>query len=192
MIICKKPLKNPSPQLKSSEALSLINFTDLNEADYLQVLDWRNHEKVRRWMTSDQEISLKEHLAFRDVLRSDDSKLYLFVTLQKQSIGVLDFYAINPRESQCYYGYYLKPGLIGSSLGLLMEFLAAEVGFYHFNQSKVIAETLPDNSSSLRLHKFFGFEELGKNDKGLLVSHLLCSDWEERRKVIIPQIERLI
>jgi len=37
----------------------LIDFVDLTQKEVLMILDWRNHENIKKWMYSQDEISVE-------------------------------------------------------------------------------------------------------------------------------------
>jgi len=42
----------------------LIDFVDLTRKEVMMILAWRNHEKIKKWMYSQDEISVEAHLSF--------------------------------------------------------------------------------------------------------------------------------
>jgi len=47
----------------------LIDFVDLTRKEVLMVLGWRNHENIKKWMYSQDKISVEAHLGFLDELQ---------------------------------------------------------------------------------------------------------------------------
>lgn len=174
------------------DSVDCINFTCLHATSIKLVLQWRNHESVRKWMLNNSIISISEHRAFIESLRNSTDKCYFMVQLNKTPIGVVDFYRINSETGICYYGYYLKPENIGSSLGLLLEFIVAEYAFSDLKMSTLMAETMPNNTQALQLHQKFGFRDGIINHHGLKESILQKEDWENVRSGIFSLIKRLV
>ena len=79
--------------------IKLLNFTELSYELTLMVLSWRNHEKVRKCMLNQDEISLNNHLAFIEYLKTTKEKLYFLVQQNDNFIGVIDFY--NFKDALC-------------------------------------------------------------------------------------------
>jgi hypothetical protein len=54
--------------------IEVVNFTDLEENEKINVLNWRNHKGVRKWMLNKKTISLQEHLEYLKNLTSRKDK----------------------------------------------------------------------------------------------------------------------
>ena len=172
-------------------SVDLIDFTRLDSDTSTKVLEWRNHEAVRRWMLRTSPISEAEHEAFLQALKHDTTKRYFVIMLKGEAIAVIDFYRIHPDKRSCYFGYYLRPDKIGSSLGILLEFLVAEYALVNLGMDQLIAETMPTNTSAMELHQRFGFEPAGVNTSALQEAVLTAKIWHTRRDNFAAIIERL-
>ncbi|OPZ74166.1 MAG: hypothetical protein BWY82_00819 [Verrucomicrobia bacterium ADurb.Bin474] len=158
----------------------MSRFEHLDAAAHSRILEWRNHPLVSRRMIRQDEISAEEHQAFVRSLTNDTSKAYYEISLE-DPIGVIDYYSIDPVHHSAYYGYYLRPDRIGSSLGILLEYIVLEYGFRHLNLQQILAETHPSNTAALNLHRQFGASDLGINPRGLLESLFHLNDWMQVR-----------
>lgn len=181
--------KNPSTLIPDS--VTLIDFTHIDSVTARLVLGWRNHEDVRKWMLHSSIISEAEHRTFINRLKEDSTKQYFVIQIHKQPIGVIDFYQMEPGTNSCYYGYFLKPESIGSSLGILLEFIAAEYALIQMGLKHLIAETLPSNTRAMRLHRQFGFQDGTINASGLQESSLSSDQWFTHRQHFASLVERL-
>ena len=132
-------------------------------------------------MIRQDEISAEEHQAFVRSLTNDTSKAYFEISLENDPIGVIDYYSIDPVHHSAYYGYYLRPDRIGSSLGILLEYIVLEYGFRHLNLLQILAETHPSNKAAINLHRQFGASDLNINPRGLLESLFNLNDWMQLR-----------
>lgn len=54
--------------------LEVINFIKLSDEERKMVLDWRNHENIRKWMYSDDIITEEGHANFVDKLITDTDR----------------------------------------------------------------------------------------------------------------------
>lgn len=174
------------------KGVRMSRFEHLDAVAHSRILAWRNDPLVSRWMIRQDEISADEHMAFVRSLANDTSKAYFEITLENDPIGVVDYYSINPVHHSAYYGYYLKPDRIGSSLGILLEYLVLEYGFHHLNLQQIVAETNPSNKAALNLHRRFGASQMNINPKGLLESLFHLNDWMDVRLSWSCLILRLI
>lgn len=165
-------------------------FVDLNAGESEQVLHWRNHPQVRKWMVNQEPISELEHAAFLEKLRQGDDPDYYLLFFQQQAFGVVDFYRRHPDPLSCYYGYYLDPSRLGSAMGLLLEFWVAEYALIHWQYHHIIAETRTDNTAARELHAHTGFEVQSINGRGLEEAVLHAAVWKQRRNTVLSEIER--
>lgn len=161
--------------------IRMSRFEHLNANAHSRILEWRNHPLVSRRMIRQDVISADEHQAFVRSLTNDTSKAYYEISLEDDPIGVIDYYSIDPVHHSAYYGYYLRPDRIGSSLGILLEYIVLEYGFSHLTLLRILAETHPSNTAALNLHRQFGATDLGINPRGLLESVFNLNDWMQVR-----------
>ncbi len=133
----------------------------LKSSDLEMVLNWRNSDRIRANMYTDQIITLEEHLAWYDKIKDDSSRIYLICEYQNQPIGLVNFTNIDKKNNKCDWGFYL--GEIDAPLGsgIMMEFLALEYAFEKLNIRKLCCEVLSFNNKVVKLHKKFYFEEEG-------------------------------
>lgn len=139
--------------------LELINFTDLNDEQKMMVFDWRNDERVAKFMRS-KNISLNEHLKFIDSLKTARDKIYFLVRENDEFIGVIDFIDISDRE--CEFGLYANPRLKGQGKTLMHTVLA--YAFRILKVKEINARVFNENEKAMLLYLNFGFLEV-KNDK---------------------------
>ena len=94
--------------------IKLINFIDLSQDEKMMILEWRNKIDIQKWMHTQNDISLEEHLDFIDSLRVITDKLYFLVKKDNINIGVIYFTQIKSNES-LVVGNYANPNLTGLS-----------------------------------------------------------------------------
>lgn len=166
-----------------------VYLRPLVEADLIEVLEWRNHTEVRRWMRQVEPIQLNEHLNWFEQHRDrEDSFFYIFeyagcphgyVSLQR--INYSDVYE---------WGFYLKPNA-QNGLGMLFGATILNFVFKELKIKKIFAEVLSFNERSIKLHHKLGFAQEGvlrqqfKDDRGefdIVQFGLIQSEWSERNK----------
>ena len=76
---------------KKGGGVELIDFLDMTLAEKEMVLSWRNNENIKRWMYSQDDIKLEDHLSYIDSLEVLIDKQYLTVKKNDRYIGVIDF-----------------------------------------------------------------------------------------------------
>ncbi len=133
----------------------LINFTDLSIDEKKMVLNWRNHPDIRKWMYTQDEISLENHLNFIESLKTREDKLYFVVKKDENYIGVIDFY--NFKNDSCEFGLYSNPDMFG--VGKIMMSEIIDYVFNTLNSNLLIAEVFADNERAIHLYKKFNFKE---------------------------------
>ncbi len=148
-------------------ATELINFVDLSKDEKIEVLSWRNHSSIRRWMFNKEPISAEDHFCFIDLLKKKKDKLYFAVKVYGKFIGVIDFTNIDPNNSKVEIGLYAKPTLKG--VGDLLMQKIFEYAFGNLKVKKLVAKVFEDNLSAIELYKRFGFKQIKKQDNLILM-----------------------
>jgi len=140
--------------------IELINFTKLPFEMKKMVLEWRNHPDIKRWMYSQSEITLEEHLNFIENLQKIDDKQYFLVKNGDEFIGVIDFTNINQHTADI--GIYSNPMISGVGSLLIKEIIS-----YSFESLKlrtIFAEVLVENKKAYKLYAKVGFKECKKKE----------------------------
>lgn len=168
--------------------VKLKNFVDLTDNEKVEILEWRNNIEVRKVMFEKEEISLENHLRFIESLKNNKSKLYYLAEMSEKSFGVIDYY--NIQEKEAWWGYYVKPELIGKSFGVLLEFVVLEYAFNELKLEKLKCETLEINKPVVKLHNSFGFKEV-QNIDGVVEMEITKDVWNNKRGLFEKMIEKL-
>ena len=137
--------------------LSLIDFTNLNEAEKKIVFDMRNHPSIRKWMYNKNELDFKEHLDFILSLKKNPTKKYFLVKEDEIYLGVIDFKIINQYAE---IGLYKNPKLKGVGKKLLKTLI--DYGFNQLRLNKLILFVFENNKRAILLYKAFGFKIIQK------------------------------
>jgi UDP-4-amino-4,6-dideoxy-N-acetyl-beta-L-altrosamine N-acetyltransferase len=130
-------------------------FQDLSLEEKKEVLNWRNHPDIRKWMYNTKEIPLKDHLKFIDSLSEKNDKIYLKVN----DLGVVNF---SIHKSYVELGIHKNPAKKGVGKRLLK--FAIDYAFNELNTKKIILYVFEDNMKAINLYKSFGFKETDKKD----------------------------
>ncbi len=131
----------------------LTKFQDLSLEEKKEVLKWRNHPEIRKWMLDKKEISLENHLKF--IQNLPENRIYLKVG----DLGVINFKIINDMAE---LGLHKNPAKTKVGKILLNE--AINYAFNNLNIKKIILYVLEDNIKAINLYKKFGFKEIDKKD----------------------------
>ena len=166
-------LKNKIENMLDSAKIELVNFTDLSLDEKKMVLDWRNDPNIRKWMFTQEIISLDNHLDYIESLDARKDRVYFLVKKASQMIGVIDFTNIDYEGKRTEFGIYTNPALRGVG-NVLMESMI-DYAFNTFKVNTVISEVFEDNISAIRLYKRYDFKsmEIKKvNDKNVIYMEL--------------------
>lgn len=80
----------------------------LNANDLEMVLQWRNHDEIRKWMINSDVIALSDHLAWFERNKERTDRLFFIFEYQQQPQGYISFIAV-PNSSVYEWGFYIKP-----------------------------------------------------------------------------------
>lgn len=131
----------------------------MERTDLQNVLEWRNHPEVRRYMLTQHEISFDEHCQWFERASSDPSCRLLIVEESRQALGFVQFSNVAP-GSIADWGFYTVPGAhrgTGQKLGRT----ALVFAFQSLALHKVCGQALGFNSASIHFHHALGFHEEG-------------------------------
>ncbi len=140
---------------------TLINFTQLPHSELENILKWRNHESIRRWMYNDKIISFKEHLQFVENLKNNSSDLYFLVKKDEAELGVIYFNQINQTHKRCLLGIYANPNNKRKSKGRILIGLIKKTAFDVLNLHTLRLEVMENNQKAIELYNQAGFEVEG-------------------------------
>ncbi|WP_050467327.1 UDP-2,4-diacetamido-2,4,6-trideoxy-beta-L-altropyranose hydrolase [Herbaspirillum chlorophenolicum] len=147
-------------------AQHMLDLTDGNcrvrpmcQQDLAQVLSWRNHPEVRRYMRTQHEITLAEHGAWFERASKDPANRLLVAEIDGIPAGFVQFSKISA-EGVADWGFYNAPDAphgTGSKLGKA----ALNYAFHRLDLHKVCGQALGFNEGSIRFHRKLGFTQEG-------------------------------
>jgi len=154
------------------------------------ILQWRNSDRVRSNMYSDQLISQEEHEEWFTRALVDRNSVYLVFLYELRPIGFISFTNISAVRTRCYWAFYLGEVDVPRGSGTVMEFYALDYAFLTLKIRKLCCEVFSFNNGVIKLHRKFGFVQ-----EGLFVEHykkneeyedIVClakfaSSWAEER-----------
>lgn len=143
------------------DEIQLINFVNVNKKDATNILEWRNHEAVRKWVYNNKPILLDDHLNFIKNLQQDNKNFYWVVKTQEEPVGVISLNKVDYNNKNAYIGLY--GNMLSSIKGkgsLLMRSLIY-MGFEIIKLHALKLEVFENNQVAVNLYKKFGFEEEG-------------------------------
>lgn len=148
-------------QNSSVRHIRLVPLTLLGKQWYLKILDIRNEEGVRKWMYTDHEISVDEHLGWVERLKTDDTQIAFAVLGEDGNpLGLVSVNAINRKHARADWAYYLTDGARGG-LGAALEYSFINFVFDDLDIVKLNCEVIEGNDAVVKMHKKFLFQEEG-------------------------------
>lgn len=124
-------------------------------SDLKQVLAWRNHSEIRRYMLSPNEISLGEHAKWFELASKDPARQILIFEGNGIPLGFVQFKSA-AANNVSDWGFYAAPDApkgVGKRLGNV----ALNYAFLTLGLHKVCGQALAFNEASIGLHKKLGF-----------------------------------
>jgi len=128
-------------------------------SDLEQVLEWRNHHDVRRYMFTQREIGIDEHSEWFHRCQQTGSRLLLLFGCQDVDLGFVGFTPAQERQSS-EWGFYLAPSAPSGS-GKMLGAEALRYAFEMLKVHKVFGQTIGGNIRGIRFHRRMGFREEG-------------------------------
>ena len=159
----------------SGGGIELIDFVDLTQKEVLLVLAWRNHENIKKWMYSQDEISKEAHLGFLDELQFSKSRQYMVVKKDNNYVGVVYFTKIDGVNKESYFGLYANPFEKISGIGQTLGEVCLKYILDLLNLNKIKLEVFSDNVRALKLYKKYNFKGMGEksvNDRQVICMQL--------------------
>ena len=132
----------------------------MSSLDLEQVLEWRNHPNIRRYMYRTHEITIDEHRKWFD-LASKNRAITLLIYEQDEKMRGF----VKITQATCAqvadWGFYLAPNSpkgTGRNLGTT----ALTYAFTQIGLHKVCGQAIAFNRRSIDFHKALGFAEEGR------------------------------
>lgn len=159
----------------------------LTEGDLDMLLAWRNHIDVRRFMYTQHEISIKEHMNWFASVRSNPKKCLLICEQDSEPLGFASL-SVHDHGRVADWGFYLAPHA-PRGMG---QHLAGAVLAHAFNVlgvHKLCSEALAYNEKSTKFQEGLGFlrEGLlrdqyydGSNFVDVIRFGLLYAEWKQK------------
>ena len=157
--------------------------------DLEQVLTWRNHPDIRRYMYTQHEISLEEHTRWFE-RASQDGKRHLLV--YEQDTIPLGFISVHEIAGGgiADWGFYVAPDA-EKGTGMQLGQAALLYAFKEAGLHKLCGEALIYNERSIGFHQKLGFTREGTLRDQHFDGHgyhdvvcfgLLASEWQSKFK----------
>ncbi len=127
--------------------------------DLEQILTWRNHPAIRRYMLTQHRITLDEHVNWFMRASNDPLKRLLIVEENRQAFGFIQFSGV-ARDAVANWGFYTVPRAPKGS-GWKLGVTALDFAFQELALRKICGQALDLNEPSIRFHRMLGFQQEG-------------------------------
>ena len=157
--------------------IKLINFIDLINDEKKMVLEWRNNLNIKKWMYTQDDITLESHLNFIDSLKNSKEKLYFLIKKEDENIGVI--YFTNLTKKEVYFGLYANPTMKIFGIGRILEEISIDFAFNELKVENLKLEVFEKNIQVINLHKKYNFKKSGEkfvNNKKVICMELSCEN----------------
>ena len=166
---------------KKGGEVELIDFLDMTLAEKEMVLSWRNNENIKRWMYSQDDIKLEDHLSYIDSLEVLIDKQYLTVKKNDRYIGVIDFTNIDFENKITDFGLYSNPFEKVAGVGRILEEICIKYAFELLKLDTLKLEVFDENIQVKNLHKKYNFQETGY--KIVNGKNVICMELKRKGKI---------
>jgi UDP-4-amino-4,6-dideoxy-N-acetyl-beta-L-altrosamine N-acetyltransferase len=129
------------------------------ESDLEQILEWRNHPDVRRYMYTQHEITLSEHTNWYAKANNTPNQYLLIFELGGTPTGFINIKQLEA-GAVADWGFYVAPGSekgTGKKLGMAVLSYA----FRTLKLRKICGQALAYNVPSVKFHTSLGFTQEG-------------------------------
>lgn len=170
-----------------------LNLRPMRVDDLEQVLAWRNHPDVRRYMFSQREISFDEHSQWYMRASQDISRHLLIFEINEIPLGFVNIHQITT-GSIAAWGFYIAPDApkgTGKALGKA----ALRFTFGQARLFKLCGQVLAHNEKSIRFHENLGFKQEGvlrrqhfdgQEHHDIVCFGILYDEWDQLNRIEKP------
>ncbi len=132
---------------------------EMTQIDLETVLAWRNHQDVRRFMYTQNEISMDEHISWFERTSIDPKRHLLIYQLGDQPLGFINIHEIAV-GAIANWGFYAAPDAPRGTGGALGH-AVLQHAFQKLNLHKICGQAIAHNLRSIRFHIKLGFLQEG-------------------------------
>lgn len=143
--------------MQKDEASGLLRA--MTTADLEQVLAWRNHPEIRRYMYTTHEIGLAEHRAWFERASTDSRKHLLIFEIDSNPMGFVNLTELN-EHGIADWGFYVATEA-PKGTGLKLGQAALRYAFQTLGLHKVCGQALDFNERSIKFHERLAFQQEG-------------------------------
>lgn len=142
-------------KIYESHGYKFKNFVCLTDEDKMMILNWRNHENIRKEMVNKELISVENHFRFFESLKNRSDCYYWLVTDNEGTrLGVLDLVHIKETADVGEIGFYLNQEELGRGFDFMLESLFFVFGVLRLGNNLVTVDV--NNEEVVLFNKYIG------------------------------------
>lgn len=126
-----------------------VLYQDLNRKHSLEVLSYRNHPEIRKWMINDTPISEESHLKFIENLKNRNDKYYYAVFRKNKIFACIYFDVL--KKTEYYVGHFLNPNFGG--MGFYFEYIYLKFFFEFLKAENIKMSVKKNNIKMININK---------------------------------------
>lgn len=136
---------------------TFTNYICLYDNQIRQILEWRNHEEVRRWMYNSDIISYESHIKYIESLRAREDAYYWLVSYQDEPVGAVYLANVCHEADTAELGMFYRPDRVNHSpFGIDYVHTLYDFVVNHLHIGRIYGDIRKDNENSLALTLFMG------------------------------------
>ena len=136
---------------------TFTNYICLPDNQIRQILEWRNHEEVRRWMYNSDIISYESHIKYIDSLRTRGDAYYWLGGYQGEPVGAVYLTNVCCEADTAELGMYYRQDRINHSpFGIDYVHTLYDFVINQLHIGRIYGNIRKDNKNSLVLTLFMG------------------------------------
>lgn len=144
---------------------TFTNYICLSDNLIRQVLEWRNHEDVRRWMYNSDVISYESHINYVQSLRTREDVYYWLVSYQGEPVGSVALTNVCNETNTAELGMYYRQDRVNHSpFGIDYVHSLYDFAMNQLHINRIFGNIRKDNKNSLVLTLFMGASIEGEEE----------------------------
>ena len=133
-----------------------FSVREAQEGDVLRILEWRNSESVRKWMSSSKKIKLDDHIQWFNSRGKNGTSIFI-VSWGSHPIGVFILKLTASTTNEYALTMYVRDEFQNLGVGVVVEWFMLETAF-NLRKAKKLTGLMFKQNQVVSLHKYFGFE----------------------------------
>ena len=167
------------------------SLKEIEPADFGRLFEWRNSDKIRKFMFRSEPITWEEHIRWLETTVRKQPHLFRIYKIGQKPLGYISFNPFDTKDKHCFWGFYIGADDAPKGSGYKMCVMGLEYAFQELEIRKISAEVLEYNERSRRLHERLYFQIEGcfkkhvyKNGQyfDVLRYALFYDDWIQNRE----------